>query len=75
MNNYSIFIPFGSNCSVAKQLQTHKLRHSSLPFDWTILDINKLIYALKNYFIDFHKLLYIKNSNKHNILAIFFYKY
>jgi hypothetical protein len=64
----TIYIPLGSNCSIAKQLQTHKLRQCSLPFDWTKLNINKLINVLKNNFIDFHKLQYIKNSNKHNIL-------
>lgn len=63
-----IYIPLGSNCSVAKQLQTHKLRYCSLPFDWCKLDINKLINVLQNNFIDFEKLEYIKSSNNHNIL-------
>lgn len=63
-----IYIPLGSNCSVAKQLQTHKLRKFALPFDWCKLDINKLINVLENNFIDFEKLEYIKKSNKHNIL-------
>ena len=63
-----IYIPLGSNCSVAKQLATHKLRYCSLPFDWCKLDMNKLIQVLQNNFMDFEKFEYIRSSENYNLL-------
>ncbi len=55
-----IYIPFGNDCSVAYQLEKHKKRYKSYPFDWiksSIRGIEKCIqddflhFTNKNYFI------------------------
>lgn len=48
------FIPLGSTCSVAYQLQQLKLRHYAYPFDWLRVEsIEDITNALRTNFADF----------------------
>lgn len=52
--NMSIFIPLGSSCGVAYQLNKLNIRRFSYPFDWLrIGDLNQITQCISNDFKDF----------------------
>lgn len=60
------FVSLGSNCAITYWLNVFKLRHCAYPFDWTNIDIIKLIDVLSNDFYEYDTTLYIKRlSDKH----------
>ena len=60
-----IFIPLGTSCAVAYQLNKLGLRKKSYPFDWAKLSINKINNVLENNFDSFSNLHIKKFSDMH----------
>lgn len=60
-----IFIPLGTSCAVAYQLNKLGLRKESYPFDWAKFSINKINNVLENNFDSFSNLNIKKFSDKH----------
>ena len=61
-----IYIPFGSDCSIAYHLQQLNLRQYAFPFDWILSDIPNIIKCLKNNFSNFIDIDYLKLMNISN---------
>ena len=59
------YISLGSNCSVTYQLNKHKLRINSYPFDWTKISIEQLINTLENNFNEYTNIFIKKMSQNH----------
>ena len=60
--NYN-YITIGQDCSPAGALKNLDLRKFSLPFDWIVSDVNKVIECINEDFINFHKNLRINSLN------------
>jgi hypothetical protein len=64
------YIGLGSNCSITYQLNKHKLRTRSYPFDWTKISLSKLIDVLENNFTDYFETIEIKKvSSTHPYIS------
>ncbi len=55
----TIFIPIGSNCSVAYFLRKFNLRHIAFPFDWNCSSLKSIVEVLSNNFEGFLENLFI----------------
>ena len=71
MQELTLYIPFGSSCTIAYQLEKHKLRKSSYPFDWILSDEKAIYNILNNEFKNFidQEYLQVKNTS-HNFPII-----
>jgi hypothetical protein len=61
-----IYIPLGSDCFVAYQLQKHGLRKAAYPFDWIISDIKGIELCILNDFSNFIDKEYLVCKGKSN---------
>lgn len=61
--NNPIYIPLGSDCSVAYQLQELNLRSFSFPFDWIRINLDNLLRILNNNFQFFTEEKYLEKCN------------
>jgi hypothetical protein len=62
MNNNSIFIPFGIDCSIANYLRKEGKRNQAFPFDWSVTPTSSAIDLIQNDFsdfLDFNNLLFL----------------
>jgi len=59
-----IYIPLGSSCSLAYQLDKYNLRKESYPFDWILSRDKEIINILKDEFRNFLDIEYLQAKNK-----------
>jgi len=69
------FVSLGGNCSVTYQLNKYNLRNTAYPFDWSEINMNKLIDIFINNFADIEKISIHKFSEFHNNTLIVRNKY
>lgn len=62
-----IYIPIGTNCSIASYLRHIGYRKEAFPFDWTVTPIQSAIELINNGFEDFFKkenLVFLEPTNR-----------
>lgn len=64
----------GYDCSTSSALKNMGLRSKSLPFDWIVSDMNKVIECISEDFINFHKNL-ILNLSKTRVIDHYGFEY
>lgn len=68
------YITLGYDCSTTSALKSMDLRIQSLPFDWMVSDMSKLIDCISEDFINFHKNLKL-NSSKTRVIDHYGFEY
>jgi len=68
------YITLGYDCSTSSALKNIGLRIQSLPFDWVVSDMNKVIECISDDFINFHKNLRL-NSSKTRVIDYYGFEY
>lgn len=53
MNENIVYVPIGTNCSIAEFLRKTKLRRCALPFDWAITPVTSALQLIENRFQGF----------------------
>jgi hypothetical protein len=68
------YITLGNDCSTSSALKNLGLRSKSLPFDWIISDMDKIIECINEDFSNFHKNLRL-NQTKTKIIDHYGFEY